>query len=256
MRHLLFCACVFVLCVGTYCTPKGSSYDYPDAKELADVVVRTDTGDIYLQLYDETPRHKANFLKLVREGAYNGVTFHRIIDRFMVQSGDPNTKEGVDGGFEDYKLESEIVVGDKFLHTEGKLAAAREPDELNPWWESSGTQFYIVTGKTLKPEDLDNAETTYDYALEEQYYKKYTELRDAGEFNEDFNNYLAELEYQSFLYSPSQRQIYKEERGAPHLDFQYTVFGEVVSGMDVVKIIEKSGSYGKEFRIQQVEILQ
>jgi cyclophilin family peptidyl-prolyl cis-trans isomerase len=125
----------------------------------ADVKISTDYGDVYVDLYDDTPKHKENFLKLAKEGFFDGTTFHRVIQEFMVQGGDPNTKDGsgpAGQGGPGYTLPREIVSA--HYHKVGALAAARMPDGANPNWESSGSQFYLVTGKKWTDPELDMME--------------------------------------------------------------------------------------------------
>ena len=167
-----------------------------------DVIIQTPHGDIKIILYDKTPKHKANFLKLAKEGYYDDLLFHRVIPNFMIQGGDPDSKGAPAGkrlgeGGPDYTIPFEYVP--EYFHKRGALAAARMPDEVNPARESSGSQFYIVQGKTFTDEELDKIEKRY-------------KLR----------------------FTPEQRQVYKTIGGAPHLDGSYTVFGEVIEGMEVV----------------------
>ena len=167
------------------------------------VMIETTHGDIEIVLYDETPIHRDNFVKLVEEGYYDGTLFHRVIDKFMVQGGDPDSRNarpqqrlGVGGP--GYTLEAEIGIP----HLRGTLAAARTGGPSNPEKRSSGSQFYIVHGRTYNDKELDAFE-----------------LRNRVEYNE------------------TQRQLYKDIGGTPQLDMDYTVFGEVVEGMDIVDII-------------------
>jgi cyclophilin family peptidyl-prolyl cis-trans isomerase len=157
------------------------------------VLIHTDLGDIVVALYNETPKHRDNFIKLAKSGFYNGSVFHRVIKDFMVQGG------GAAGGKEDagYKVPAEI--NPKFYHKKGALAAARLPDQVNPKKESSGSQFYLVQGKKLTDAELDQ--------FSAQTGKKLT---------------------------PEQRNIYKTIGGTPHLDGDYTVFGEVIEGLGVI----------------------
>ena len=230
--------------------------------EEADVVMVTDTGDIYIKLYDETPKHKENFLKLCREGFYEGIAFHRVMKDFMIQIGDPRSKKGADPRSKEddagYNLPAEI--SDKFLHTKGKIAAARYPDEINPAWESSSSQFYIVTGTFVKPEDLDNAEMAMNYAREMRLRRMYNALKDSGSYSSSFNNYLSEQGFKEIYYTEEQRAIYDQEQGAPNLDFQYTIFGEVVGGMDVVNRIERLPTAGQSptvvVRIEEMKVIE
>ncbi|MEL6190614.1 MAG: peptidylprolyl isomerase [Bacteroidota bacterium] len=212
----------------------------------ADILIETDNGEIYLKLYDETPRHKENFLKLAGEGFFDGMSFHRVIRNFMVQTGDPRTIEGstAEGDDAGYRLEEEISM--EFIHTEGKVAAARYPNEVNPKWESSSSQFYIVTGGTVTEENLDIAEEYYSSNLQNKLYVEYKEKLDAGEVEGDFNDYLADIGFIYPAYTEAQRIAYRGKRGTPNLDFQYTIFGEVVKGMDVVRTIEMLPTTGAE----------
>lgn len=210
----------------------------PDRRHEADVVMITDKGEVFIKLFDETPKHKENFLKLTREGFYDGLNFHRVMRGFIVQTGDPRTREGSTDTLDDagYKLAPEI--NEKFVHTEGMVGAARYPDQMNPNWESSSSQFYIVTGKPITDATLDTMEQNYDYIRQARMYQEYQQLVKEGKYKESFNNYLADQGFTYFGYSDEQRQAYRGKKGAPHLDFMYTLFGEVVQGMDVISKIE------------------
>lgn len=173
-----------------------------DLNNMTKVLIKTTLGDITIALYDETPLHKENFLKLVNEKFYDGVLFHRIIKNFMIQTGDPNSKTAQPGaqlgnGGPGYTIPAEIHP--KYFHKRGALAAARLGDNMNPERASSGSQFYIVDGNKFPASDLPR--------------------------------------YSNQPYTSTQKEIYETIGGAPHLDGQYTVFGEVISGMDVVDII-------------------
>ena len=166
------------------------------------VLIETDLGNIVVKLYNETPRHRDNFLKLVNEGFYDGLLFHRVIKNFMIQGGDPKSKDAQpgqmlgDGGLP-YTVPAEFVKG--LFHKKGSLAAARQGDNVNPNKESSSCQFYIVQGNVWNP------------------------------------NQLKMMEYQMQKhFSPEQIEAYTTIGGTPHLDGDYTVFGEVVEGLDVV----------------------
>ncbi|MEZ4824685.1 MAG: peptidylprolyl isomerase [Bacteroidia bacterium] len=207
-----------------------------------DVIMVTDKGDVGLILYQETPQHRENFLKLVRENYFDSLLFHRVIANFMIQSGDPRTrnaqtmKDSTLGDDPGYTLPAEIV--ETFVHTSGKLAAARYPDEQNPEWRSSGSQFYIVTGAPVTSSRLDSMEMQYNYVRKGRFFTEWQVEVGNGEFSGTFDEFLVSKNFQDFHYTPAHRRAYKESgNGAPWLDFQYTIFGEVVSGMDVVKAI-------------------
>jgi len=166
------------------------------------VLISTSFGDIKVRLYDETPKHRDNFIKLATEGYLNGTLFHRVIKNFMIQGGDPGSKTAKKGqvlgnGGPNYTIPAEFVA--KYFHKKGALAGARESDDVNPKKESSGSQFYIVQGQKYDDATLN--------LIEKKYNRKFTE---------------------------EQRQIYKTIGGTPHLDGEYTVFGEVYEGIDVV----------------------
>ena len=174
------------------------------------VEISTDKGKVLLYLYDDTPLHKDNFLNLVKKKTYNGTIFHRVIENFMIQGGDPTTKkkktEVVPGeGGMDYTIPAEFKKS--HVHLRGVLAAAREPDNVNPEKASNGAQFYIVQGQQLN-----------DMML-----------------NQIVNKISAQDT--SFTISDSLRGIYLKTPGAPWLDGSYTIFGEVLKGMDVVDSI-------------------
>jgi len=170
----------------------------------ADVLIETSKGDIYVKLYDETPLHKENFLKLADEGYYDSLLFHRIIRGFMVQGGDPKSKGAsqnirLGSGGPGYTIPAEF--NPSLIHKKGALAAARNN---NPTKRSSGSQFYMVQGKTYTPEELTKMEIR------------------------------AKQKDPEFAYTEEQREIYNTLGGVPFLDMDYTVFGEIVQGIDVL----------------------
>lgn len=171
------------------------------------VKIETSKGDFTVALYDGTPQHRDNFLNWVRKGSYDGTLFHRIIDRFMIQGGNlqmRHTSQNIDVNADTLSLRipKEIDLS-RFYHKHGALCAAREDDSVNPNRDSSGSQFYIVTGNFYTDEDLDEIEKN-----------------------------------KGITYSPEQRDSYKLYGGAPYLDQEYTVFGEVVEGIKVVEKIQ------------------
>ena len=218
------------------------------------VIIVTDYGDIELQLYDNTPQHRDNFIKLVKDGYYDGTLFHRVIKDFMIQGGDPNSKNAkpgdrLGGGGPDYTVPAEFVPEN--IHKYGALAAARQGDNINPTKASSGSQFYIVQGKIFNDKALDDVEMQFAYANARQMYYQYLKeeedaMQKSGQTvdpdsahvraNRKAETYLRENPYHM---KAEDRQIYKTIGGTPHLDGEYTVFGEVIKGMDViVKISE------------------
>ena len=224
------------------------------ANDPAKIVINTEYGDIELQLFQETPQHRDNFIKLVKDGYYDGTLFHRVIKKFMIQGGDPNSKDATPGahfgsGGPGYTIPAEFVTG--YIHKRGALAAARLGDNINPTKASSGSQFYIVQGKVFTDEELDMVEVQIGQGRANQmliqYLKEEEEAMQKAGQTVDSNvayeraigratKYLSENPYRM---SAEDRQTYKIIGGSPHLDGEYTVFGEVIKGMEVVdKIAE------------------
>jgi len=175
------------------------------AQENINVMINTNMGDIVVELYNETPKHRDNFIKLVKSGYLNQTLFHRVIPGFMIQGGDPDSKNALPNvqlgnGGPGYTIPAEF--NSKFFHKKGALAAARMPDGVNPKKESSGSQFYIVDGEAIDPERLSLFEKKLDVTFTEE-----------------------------------QKQAYVTVGGTPHLDGSYTVFGQVIKGFDVISKI-------------------
>lgn len=184
----------------------------PSGQNDADpkVEIVTTHGTIVIRLYDETPLHRDNFLRLVDENAYDSLLFHRVIDGFMIQAGDPDSRQaqpGVKLGKNSIgdKIDAEIVPG--IFHKKGVLAAAREGDRVNPERKSSGSQFYIVQGVVYTPEELDERVEKSNKGRKEQ---------------------------EQLVLTAEQVEAYTTVGGTPHLDGAYTIFGEVVEGLDIV----------------------
>ena len=189
----------------------GLSVQAQDDQERPRVQIETSLGNMVIELYNETPIHRDNFLKLAGEGFYDGTLFHRVISGFMAQGGDPKSKGAAPGallgnGDPGYTLESEIDPA--FIHTKGALAAARQGDQTNPQRRSSGSQFYIVQGRDVSPQSLQQIVNSKRGSM-----------------------------LQPYSYTPDQIAAYGELGGTPHLDMQYTVFGRIVEGMDVLDAI-------------------
>lgn len=239
------------------------------------VKIYTTMGDIIVALYDDTPVHRDNFVKLVKSGYYNETLFHRVINDFMVQAGDPDSKNAPKGkmlgmGDPGYTLEAEIVYPRHF-HKRGALAAARQGDQTNPERRSSGSQFYIVTGNTYNEGQLSQLENQLLRARQQEVFNRLaTERRDtimslrrnrdqAGlqALNDELMSMMeAEIRSNPPRLSPEQRQAYTTIGGTPHLDGQYTVFGEVLQGMDVVDAIQKVATDRNDRPEEDVKILK
>lgn len=213
------------------------------------ISVKTTLGEIKIKLYDGTPVHRDNFIKLVNSGIYYNVSFHRVIKDFMIQAGDPLTKPSSSKPLPDslktYTIRSEF--NPAYFHKRGALAAAREGNEVNPEMRSSGTQFYIVQGVKYNDEELDQAQLKITSNLRQALFNKVMKqtsdsLRSSGKAaTESEIQELASLKMFDYLalnheykIPEDQRAIYKTDGGVPRLDGTYTVFGEVVEGLDIV----------------------
>ena len=220
--------------------------------------IKTTEGDIIIRLYDETPKHRDNFLKLAKEGYFNGTLFHRVIKDFMIQGGDPDSKNAPKGkmlgtGGPDYTIPAEFVYP-QYFHKRGALSAARTGDEVNPEKESSGSQFYIVWGKTFKPAELKQMEHQMAMQQEQQVFNQLTKEHHEEIMNLRRNRDRVGLqELQDKLieqtkitckqqgkpsFTEEQIEVYTYVGGTPFLDNQYTVFGEVEEGLDIVERIQ------------------
>ncbi|OFX57668.1 MAG: hypothetical protein A2046_13885 [Bacteroidetes bacterium GWA2_30_7] len=250
------------------------------------VLIKTDLGDIKIKLYNETPLHRDNFIKLVNEGFYNSLLFHRVINKFMIQTGDPVSKNAQPGvmlgnGGPGYNIPAEIVSGK--INKRGALAAAREGDNVNPKRESSGSQFYIVQGDKFSIEQLNSMSekivqqkkndflVSYVNKPENISIKAKIDSLQKAKNNTELKNVINELniklkpDYDKIIknggFTPKQKEIYMKEGGAPHLDGAYTVFGEVISGMDIVDKIalvekDKSDRPIKDIKIISTQIVK
>ena len=195
---------------------------------MAKVLIKTSEGDIKVRLYDETPQHRDNFIKLAKEGYFDGTLFHRVIKDFMIQGGDPESKNAPKGkmlgtGGPDYTIPAEFVYPQLF-HKRGALSAARLGDEVNPERESSGSQFYIVWGKRQNAADIRRVRGT--------------------------------LEEKGITLTPIMVDDYEMRGGTPHLDGQYTVFGEVIEGLEVVGAIQGMKTDKNDRPLEDVKVLR
>lgn len=239
-----------VLSIGVLFTACNASKDYI-------VVIHTEYGDMKAILYEETPIHKKNFIELAEAGLYDSTTFHRVIENFMIQGGDVNKRPGIE---EEEKinntLPAEIIEG--FYHQKGALAAARQVDQVNPKKRSSGAQFYIVHGDTFTEGELNSMLEGRAYQKKQLKIRellsmnKYTDLRNEViqmQKNQDMEGLQAFMEnadslvekefgkMEMYEFNDEQKKLYAEEGGAPHLDGEYTVFGRVVEGFNVIDSI-------------------
>ena len=229
------------------------------AQERAEVVMETTEGNIRIALFNETPQHRDNFMKLVRMEFYDSLLFHRVIKDFMIQGGDPDSKGAPAGkqlgsGGPSYTLPAEFVYP-QYFHKRGVLSAARQGDQVNPERRSSGSQFYIVWGKKYTESEMKQMEKQLDgqrgqqifNGLAAQHRDSIQAMYQSGDrkgLMELQNRLAAETdkilkETPGFSFTPEQMEAYTTLGGTPHLDNQYTVFGEVVSGLEVVEKIQK-----------------
>ncbi len=235
-KTAIYCIILTIIAITACSSPKKVKSDNDTAAQessqtsqnnntdkMTKVLLKTTFGDIIIALYDYTPEHKANFEKLVRNHFYDGLLFHRIIKGFMIQGGDPNSKTAKAGqhlgnGDVGYTIPAEFVPAR--YHKRGAVAAAREGDQVNPQKASSGCQFYIVDG------------TVYD---------------------NDKMSMIAQRTGKTF--TPEQIQAYTTVGGAPWLDGDYTVFGEVIEGMDVVDKIASQQKDGSDRPVEDIKII-
>ena len=239
------------------------------------VKLETTMGNITVALYNETPKHRDNFIKLVKEGVYDSTLFHRVIKQFMIQAGDPDSKNASDtamlgSGDVGYTIPAEF--NPKFFHKKGVLAAARQGDDVNPEKASSGCQFYIVTGRKFTEPQLLGMENKINEQREEalfdslarQHMKEIYKMRKAGdnagllELQDTLEAQARELadKEEKFHFTPEQIKAYSTIGGAPHLDGSYTVFGEVTEGMEVVDNIEIAKTNRADRPIENIRILK
>lgn len=258
MKRNLIVLLTILACTLAGCKP-GQKKDGNNMENETKLKIETSAGDIVVKLYNETPRHRDNFIKLAQDGTYEGTLFHRVIKDFMIQAGDPESKNAPKGkmlgaGDMGYTIPAEFVYP-KYFHKKGALSAARQGDNVNPEKASSGCQFYIVTGKVYSDSTLLDMERQMNQlrlnnafqTLVQKNMKTIYKLRREG--NQDGlldlqDSLIAQAEAQvekeePFRFTPEQVQAYTTVGGTPHLDGEYTVFGEVLEGMDVVDKIQR-----------------
>lgn len=196
-----------------------------------EILLETDSGNVRIALYNETPQHRDNILRLVEAHAYDGVLFHRVISNFMVQTGDLGSIGASQGKLlgdtpEKYSVPAEIRFPQLF-HKRGAVAAAREGDDVNPERRSSATQFYIVWGRQWDDASLDKLQQRID-----------------------------QMTQGTVILTPEIREVYKTLGGTPHLDGSYTVFGEVVEGLEVVERIEKAATDDHDRPLKDIRVVR
>ena len=241
-------------------------------------VVRLETsyGDITMLLYPETTKHRENFIKLVNKGFYNGVLFHRVIAGFMIQAGDPGSKTAKPGtllgsGDLGYTIPSEFIYP-KYYHKKGALSAARESDDTNPLKASSSCQFYIVVGKVYSDRGLDSLEINNKQKLEAVLFQSIvmTKQAEVKKYRREGNQSKLDLlrdsilsvvdakleKTKSYKFTQQQRVDYKTIGGTPHLDGDYTVFGEVTHGLDIVEKISKTKTGSNNRPVEDIRVIK
>ena len=238
------------------------------------VHIHTSLGDIVVRLYDETPKHRDNFVKLASEGYFDGTLFHRVIKDFMIQGGDPDSKGAPAGknlgtGGPDYTIPAEFVYPQLF-HKRGALSAARTSDEVNPNRESSGSQFYIVWGKQYKPGELKQMERQLAMQQEQGVFNRLVaenrpkimdlrRKRDQAALQELQDDLIAQThaicaEQGKMKFTDEQVKVYTTLGGTPFLDNQYTVFGEVEEGLDIVEQIQNVATGRNDRPVEDVSM--
>ena len=273
LLSVLMVAMALISCSAS--TGSATSKDKSDNNKMTQVELQTSLGNIVVQLYNETPQHRDNFIKLVNDGYYDGVLFHRVIKDFMIQTGDGNSKTaGPDTSLGDgdpgYTIEAEFVYP-KYFHKRGALAAARTGDQVNPERRSSGSQFYIVTGKIYGSEELKMmtqrmAEMKKQDIFRRLVMENQTKIQQlqAAQNNDELmalqNELIQQTEAEAaktpFTMTDEQLNAYTSIGGTPHLDGQYTVFGEVIEGMDVVDKIQNVTTGRMDRPVEDVKIIK
>jgi len=255
-----------------------------ESEKATKVRIKTSHGDVVIALYNETPKHKENFIKLVNESFYDNTLFHRVIKDFMIQGGDPNSKGAAAGialgeGGPGYTIEAEIK--NNFYHKKGALCAARQGDNVNPEKRSSGSQFYVVTGKPYQKEELEQMEVQQNRQKENGLMQAFIQapenavymarLKEAQAMGKDASkraeaeaaiNVLSEeikplalAGFVPFKFTEEQLKDYTKNGGTPFLDNAYTVFGEVIKGMEVINKIGTTATAPGDRPLEDVVVL-
>ncbi len=243
-KLLIICSSVIIMSILYSCKSD-------DLDSVSYVIIETEYGDMKVELYDDTPKHKKNFVKLVIDGFYDNLLFHRVIEGFMIQGGDPDSKsadpdKALGSGGPGYTIDAEIQ--DKYFHKKGALVTARKGDNVNPEKKSSGSQFYITQGKAYTDEELDQLEDFINNSAKnkiirkhlkknpeiEEILGKYQEYDEFDKMDSVFNEIMSNYDVKTFKIPDEKREVYKKTGGVPNLDGDYTVFGEVIEGLEVI----------------------
>ena len=243
----------------------------PGGNENTTVLMKTTLGDIKIKLYDGTPIHRDNFIKLVNSGFYEGVSFHRVINHFMIQAGDPATRSprlpASADSLSTYTIPAEF--NRNYFHKKGAMAAAREGNDVNPEMRSSGTQFYIVQGTILNDSELDMAEQRINTSIKQTMFNRL--IRQVADSARLSGKPLSDAEIQeiasgkmfgylsvheNYKIPEDQRIIYRNSGGVPRLDGTYTVFGEVTEGLDVIDRIAAVPTDSNDRPLNDIKILK
>jgi cyclophilin family peptidyl-prolyl cis-trans isomerase len=228
-------------------------------------------GEIRIKLYDETPHHRDNFIRLINSSFYDGISFHRIIKNFMIQAGDPLTKSGslknISDSLKTYTIPAEF--NNKYFHKKGALAAARQGNDVNPSMRSSGTQFYIVQGVKLSDDELNLAEQKINSNMKQNCFSRL--LKETSDSVTLAGKTLTDAEiqdiasvkmfqylttYKEYRISEEQRNVYKTIGGTPRLDGTYTVFGEVTEGLDILDKIADVQTDSNDKPLTDIKIIK
>jgi len=265
-RTILFTSGLLIISVFYSCFPEQESVN----KEQL-VLIETSQGNMKIKLYNETPLHRDNFIKLVNGSYYNGLLFHRIINEFMIQAGDPDSRnanpgEALGNGGPGYTVAAEF--NPNLFHKKGAIAAARMGDQVNPEKRSSGSQFYLVQGKKFTSSELDHVEQRINDMLKQAVFFGFIknerekaiangEEPDMAAIQQSASLQAAEKFDSMRVYKipETQREIYMNLGGVPHLDQNYTVFGEVVEGLQLIDKIASSDTDSKNRPKQDIKII-
>ena len=268
MKKYLIFTLITVLFISESCAAKKDHF--------TEVRFETNVGRITVKLYPETTKHCQNFSKLVKSGFYNGVLFHRVIKDFMIQAGDPDSKKAqpeamLGSGDVGYTIPAEFVYP-QYYHKRGALAAARQGDSTNPLKASSSCQFYIVVGKTFTDDDLNSMEQNNKNKLEAKLFQNIVDTKqvEINKYRQENNQAKLDILQDSILkvvkaeiqakptykFTVQQRNDYKTIGGTPHLDGNYTVFGEVTEGLDIVEKISKTKTGANDRPVEDIRIIK